>query len=151
MIPPCVSWELHSALHCRVKGFGSKGSEPSSSSSPTAAAGKSEAAEASTSSSNVSPTQSPGIAESDKRWRLKAYDVVEWKEWLDKQREFASLPADARDLYVQVGGRRSGDQCHPIHVHSRRPSHHSPAAVHCWRWQRSCLWQIHDLQFISKE
>jgi hypothetical protein len=43
------------------------------------------------------------VAESDKRWRLKAYDVVEWREWLESQREFANLPADAKDVYVQVG------------------------------------------------
>ncbi len=88
--------------------------------------------------------QSVTLVESDKKWRLTPYQVVEWRvrlvccaasrraqtgvgcserldgvahrsavlrdwcarafqEWLDSQKEFASLPKDARDIYVQVG------------------------------------------------
>ena len=49
-------------------------------------------------------SQGQVVVESDKRWRLKPYQITEWKDWLDSQREFASLPEDTRDVYVQVCG-----------------------------------------------
>lgn len=73
---------------CSIKGFGTKGKESEDGSQEVA--------------STSSPDQPLGVTEADKRWRLKAYDVVEWREWLESQREFASLPSDARDVYVQV-------------------------------------------------
>jgi len=42
------------------------------------------------------------LVEGDKKWRLTPYNVVEWKQWVDEQKEFATLKADAKDIYVQV-------------------------------------------------
>eukprot|EP00199_Chlamydomonas_sp_CCMP681_P000535 CAMPEP_0119113798 /NCGR_PEP_ID=MMETSP1180-20130426/45215_1 /TAXON_ID=3052 ORGANISM="Chlamydomonas cf sp, Strain CCMP681" /NCGR_SAMPLE_ID=MMETSP1180 /ASSEMBLY_ACC=CAM_ASM_000741 /LENGTH=471 /DNA_ID=CAMNT_0007102049 /DNA_START=9 /DNA_END=1424 /DNA_ORIENTATION=- len=67
--------------------------------------GNKDAAEAPTSSSVAPPEPGLGVQETDKKWRLVPYQVVEWKEWVDGQKEFAGLQKGAKDAvntYVQV-------------------------------------------------
>ncbi|KAJ9527361.1 hypothetical protein QJQ45_025630 [Haematococcus lacustris] len=43
-----------------------------------------------------------GLGEAAKKWRLKAFDVIEWREWMEAQRAFVNMPADSTNVYVQV-------------------------------------------------
>lgn len=38
----------------------------------------------------------------DKKWRLTAFAQTEWEKWINDQKDFASLPEDERNVYIQV-------------------------------------------------
>ncbi|GIL43550.1 hypothetical protein Vafri_1251 [Volvox africanus] len=68
----------------------------------TVAAAKKAAAEAAEAKARAKGTVMGGLMEADKRWRLEPYTVDEWKAWILEQKEFAGLPVNEPNCYIQI-------------------------------------------------